>query len=165
MKRWYAVHTHPRSEQKALFNLERQGFHAYLPCFAKQRRHARQQQLVSAPLFPRYLFVHMDLDADRWRSVYSSFGVSDVVSAGDQPVPLPDRVIESIRTREGDDGLVKMQAPKPFRSGDPVQIHGGPLAEQTAIFDCEDDNQRVFVLLSLLGRNVRVRVQAEVLSA
>ncbi len=57
---WYAVHTHSRSEQKALAHLARQGFSAYLPQFLKQRSHARCRDWVPAPLFPRYLFVAFD---------------------------------------------------------------------------------------------------------
>ena len=58
---WYVVHTHPRAEAKALLNLDRQGFSCYLPRYLKRRRHARRLETVAAPLFPRYLFVALDL--------------------------------------------------------------------------------------------------------
>ena len=58
---WYVVHTHPRGESLAFVNLQRQGLEAFLPQYLKRRRHARRTQWVPAPLFPRYLFVKMDI--------------------------------------------------------------------------------------------------------
>src|SRR5947209_3993566 len=58
---WYVAQTHPRAEAKAAEHLDRQGFHVYLPNFRKRRRHARRVETVTAPLFPRYLFVSVDM--------------------------------------------------------------------------------------------------------
>ena len=40
-RRWYAVHTQVRSEDKAAFHLRRQRYDVYLPQRLKYRRHAR----------------------------------------------------------------------------------------------------------------------------
>ena len=67
--RWYVVQTQVNGELKAAQNLMRQGFEVYLPCYLKRRRHARKIDLVSKPLFPRYLFVAIDVATQRaWRS-------------------------------------------------------------------------------------------------
>ena len=58
---WYVVHTHPNGEARAEHNLRRQGFHTYLPRYLRRTRHARKTQLVPRPLFPRYVFVALDL--------------------------------------------------------------------------------------------------------
>jgi transcriptional antiterminator RfaH len=81
---WYVVHTHPRAEAKALLNLDRQGFSCYLPRYLKRRRHARRLETVAAPLFPRYLFVALDLACQRWWSIRSTFGVADLVFNGEK---------------------------------------------------------------------------------
>lgn len=65
MNRWYAVYTKTGAENLAEGHLQRQGFRVYLPRYRKERRHARRITLVKAPLFPRYLFVELDLDRDR----------------------------------------------------------------------------------------------------
>ena len=77
--RWYVAHTQPHAENKAAVHLGRQGFVTYLPRYLKRRRHARRVDVVSAPLFPRYLFVQIDTAVQRWRSIYSTFGVSQLV--------------------------------------------------------------------------------------
>ena len=74
-KRWFLVHTLPKKERKAELHLAAQGFRPYLPQFQKTVRHARQLRTIQSPVFPRYLFVTLDLERDRWLSVRSTVGV------------------------------------------------------------------------------------------
>jgi transcriptional antiterminator RfaH len=158
MKRWYAVHTQPKGEMKALENLKRQDFDAFLPLYSKKRRHARKTDYVASPLFPRYLFVHMDTEASRWRSIRSTYGVLHLVCQGDCPAPLPEGVVEGIKARQNESGLVEMTLELPFKPGEKVEVLDGPLKELTGIFQSISDDQRVIVLLEMLGRPVRVRL-------
>ncbi len=48
-----------------------------------------------------------------------------------------------------------------FKKGQVVEIADGPMAETAAIFDRVDDNDRVTVLMDLMGRQVRVCVPLE----
>ena len=89
--RWYVVQTQPHAESKAMGHLIRQGFAAYLPRCLERRRHARKIETVAAPLFPRYLFVTVDIKTQRWRCIHSTFGVSRLVCNGDDPAPVPPR--------------------------------------------------------------------------
>src|ERR1700741_4962506 len=109
--RWYVVHTHPHDESRADTHLRRQGFRTYLPRYLRRRRHARKTEAVARPLFPRYLFVALDLSRDRWRAIHSTLGVVHLVVIGDAPVPVPDSVINEIRSRECSNGLVALGIP------------------------------------------------------
>lgn len=157
MKRWYAVQTQPNSEGRAQLNLVRQNFGTYLPRYLKMRRHARKVERVPRPLFPNYLFVHLDVERERWRSVNGTFGVSRLVSQGDMPLAVPDGIVDAIRLREDDDGLVTLLPPT-FRPGQRVEILEGPMAMYTGFFEHMPDNERVVLLLNMLGRQVRVTV-------
>ncbi len=159
MKRWYVVHTRPRAEARAVSHLANQGFEAWLPEFRKTRRHARRTETVRRPLFPRYLFVRLDLDDEPWRSVYGTVGVVSMVG-GDPPAPVADAIVETIRARRGDDGLVRIDPALGFARGRRVRIAEGALADLEGVFLDIDDRARVGVLLTLLGRPVRVRVDA-----
>src|SRR5579862_8183633 len=75
-ERWYAVHAQPFSELRAQGNLENQGFRTFVPKRHKTVRHARKLRTVESPFFPRYLFIVLDIERDRWRSVNGTFGVS-----------------------------------------------------------------------------------------
>ena len=157
---WYVVQTRPNNEARAEINLKRQGFTTYLPCYQRQRRHARRTDIVVRPLFPRYLFVQLDLARDQWRSVQSTFGVSALVAVGDRPAPLSSEVVEEIHAREGADGFVVLGLPPGLKPGASVRMIDGLFADYQGVLDRIGDERRVSVLLSLLGRQVRVFVSA-----
>ena len=165
MKRWFVVHTHVRAENKAFAQLTRQRFPAYLPRYLKRRHHARRWEWVAAPLFPRYLFVALDLARDRWRAVHSTFGVRELVCAGDHPLPVPAEVVEGIRACEDEHGFVAINSDSPFRKGDPVRVTDGAFTGIVGLFERESDEERVVVLLDLLGRHVKVQMPLAVVSA
>jgi transcription elongation factor/antiterminator RfaH len=155
-ERWYLVHTLPRREQRACVHLEAQGFSIYFPQISKTIRHARQLRTVRAPLFPRYLFIALDLERDRWLSVRSSVGVSNLVTCGDRPIAVPPGIIETfIRNADGanlalfDDGLKK---------GQQVRLLSGPFADFVGTLERLDENGRVRVLLSIMGSAVAVSI-------
>lgn len=160
MKRWFVVHTQMRAEEKALWHLTNQDFEVYLPCYLKKRSHARKVEIVKAPLFPRYLFVRLDTAADRWRSVNGTIGVSYLVTNGRQPLAVPDGLVEALREKEGADGTIPFDTPR-FTPGQEIKIARGPYAELLCRFEKMADRDRVVVLLSLLGRDVKAVVALE----
>lgn len=157
MKHWYVLHTHANKEARAEINLLRQGFESWLPLYRKKRRHAGRQEIVLRPLFPRYIFVRVDLEKDKWRSLLSTFGVSRVIGDTEGPYPLEDYVIEDIRKRGDSDGIFSI-SPQKFSSGNKVRITSGPFSDLEAVFHESSDSKRVLVLLKLMGQEVRARV-------
>lgn len=160
MTYWCAVHTHALAESKAALHLRRQGFKVFLPRYRKTRRHARRVETVPAPLFPRYLFVALDPEQTRWRPILSTVGVCGLVRFGAKPAAVPSEIVAAIRAREDEEGYVATTSVADLRAGDPVRIVAGPLSDLDALFECANDNDRVTLLLELLGRHVRVRVPA-----
>lgn len=158
---WYVVHTHAHQEEKARRNLARQEFETFLPRYLKRRRHARRTDWVPAPLFPRYLFVAMDVAFSRWRAISSTIGVSHLVCQGSAPRPVPNDIIDEIRARMNEKGLVLVEAPPPFAKGEVLKVTGGPLADSFGLFDCTTDEDRVILLLDLMGRRVAVTLPLE----
>jgi transcriptional antiterminator RfaH len=49
----------------------------------------------------------------------------------------------------------------PFHKGEVVQVTAGALADQVGFFDCATDEDRVVLLLDLLGRQVKVTLPLE----
>lgn len=165
MTAWYAVQTHARAEDKAAFHLRRQGYTVYLPKHLKRRKHARRIDWVPAPMFPRYLFVAVDPRATRWWSIQSTVGVSQLVCFGKTPATVPAEIIDEIKAHQDEHGLVRMHAGCGFRRGDKVRIIDGPLTDLEGLFDGSSDENRVTVLLELMGRQVKVRVPLETVYA
>lgn len=161
MKRWYAVYTQPRAEWLATEHLERQGFEVFFPRYLKRRRHARKVEDVLAPLFPRYLFAAFDLAEAGWRVIRSTRGVVDLVCGGTDPLPVPREIIDEINDRSDEQGLVVLARDRFLTPGDRLSIEAGPFADYEAIFEATRDEDRVIVLLSLLGRRVKAEVPME----
>jgi transcriptional antiterminator RfaH len=136
----------------------------YLPRHAKVIRHARKSEKVARPFFPRYLFVKLDLAVDSWRAIRSTVGVSDIVCFSERPAPLPAGVIETLRRQENAQGLIEY-AGSSLKPGDSVVVLSGPFAHQLGQCSNVSDNERVAILLDLLGRKVRVVLDAEVVAA
>ena len=163
---WYVVHSQPNAELRAAEHLERQGFSSYVPTYIKTRRHARRVDTVRAPFFPRYLFVWIDVTQQRWRSINSTVGVSRIVGRGLLPTPVMPGVVEAIRQREGEDGLIRLApAAAKFRPGDAVRVVDGAFEACQGLFEALTDHQRVAILLDLLGRKVRVVLDAGAIEA
>jgi transcription antitermination factor NusG len=153
-ERWYAVHTLPFAERRAEAQLENQHFSTFLPKRQKTIRHARKLSTVIAPFFPRYLFVALDLNRDRWRSVNGTFGVSSLIMGGDLPCPAPHGIVESMVSVADAEGVLQLHSD--LKVGAPVRLAAGPFAEQLGILDRLDDSGRIRVLLNIFGRQVAV---------
>jgi transcriptional antiterminator RfaH len=162
---WYVVQTRPNAESRAVAHLGRQGFATYLPRYLKRRRHARRVDVVTAPLFPHYLFVEIDMAIQRWRSIYSTIGVSRLVCAGDVPTPVPGRVVTMLKDREDAAGFIQLERRLLFRLGDKIRVRDGIFSDCLGLYDGMPDRDRVAVLLDLLGRKVRVLLNAEAVTA
>jgi transcriptional antiterminator RfaH len=162
---WYVVQTQINAEVKAARNLVRQGFEIYLPRYLKRRSHARRIEKVAAPLFPRYLFVRIDTATQRWRSIQSTFGVSHLVCNGSDPAPVAQQVLSSLKAREDESGYVKLDQRPKFALGEKVRVLAGVFAENLGLFDGLADRDRVAILLDLLGRKVRVSIEADMVAA
>lgn len=160
--RWYLVQSHPHAEQKALTNLSRQGFTSFLPAQRRTVRHARQVRSVMAPLFPRYLFVRLDLTRDRWLSVRSTFGVSSLFTMRDAPVPVPRGVVEGMLTSLDEEGAVRLD--QGLAPGQDVRVLDGPFTDLVGVLERLDDNGRVRVLLQIMGSQVAVRMDRRALA-
>ena len=165
MRRWHVIHTHVNAEWKALANLRRQGFEAYLPRYRKIRHHARKTDAVAAPLFPRYLFLRLDAAKERWRAVLSTFGVATLICRDGMPAPVPEGIVEAIMAREDSQAFVDLTRQAAFKPGDAVQVVAGPFADQVAQFQGLSASERVILLFDILGRKLRIEVPRETVTA
>jgi len=163
--RWYVAQTQANAENKAVAHLARQGFATYLPRYLKRRRHARRVDVVAAPLFPRYLFVEINMAVQRWRSIYSTVGITRLVCNGEYPAPVPERVVDILKNREDTTGFIQLDHRLKFKTGDKIRILEGAFYDCLGIYDGMLDRDRVGILLDLLGRKVRVVLDAEVIAA
>jgi transcriptional antiterminator RfaH len=156
-ERWFLVHTQPRSERRAELHLGAQRFRTHFPTIQKTIRHARQLRTIRAPLFPRYIFLILDLGRDPWLSVQSTVGVSSLFTCDDRPVPVPGGVVESLIENTDEANLTLFTSG--LAPGQSVRILFGPFASLVGTLERLDDAGRVRVLLEMMGTAVPVALR------
>ena len=156
-ERWFLVHTLPHNERRAQLHLRAQGFRTHFPTIEKTIRHARQLRTVRAPLFPRYIFLILDLGRDRWLSVWGTFGVSSLYTCNNRPVPVPDGIVETLIENSDEANLALFASG--LATGQSVRILSGPFANFVGTLERLDAAGRVRVLLEMMGTAVPVAVR------
>ncbi len=157
---WRLVYTKPRQEVEAQLQLERQGYTTYLPMLCRQERRRGKLQDIMTPLFPRYLFVQLTTGIDDWGPIRSTRGVSNIVKFGIETACIPSSLIDEIRSREGVDGCYH-PIKQTFEQGDKVRISEGPFTGYDAIFQARNSEDRVYILLDIVGRETRIQISTE----
>jgi transcription elongation factor/antiterminator RfaH len=149
---WYAVYAQPHWESIAQIRLRAQNFRTFLPLYSKTIHHARKCQTVLAPLFPRYLFIALDLGRDRWRAVNSTHGVTSLIMCEGLPAPVRSGVVETLlesSTSEGEVCFCSEMVP-----GSRVRLMAGPFAGQLGILRDLSRSGRVRVLIEMMGAHI-----------
>ena len=133
-------------------NLRRQAFEVYLPNIKQGHRLRGQWQEKIEPLFPRYLFIRLNLGEENIAPIRSTHGVTKLVSFSGQPATVPDPFIDALtQVSDPDTGLIHPEKDL-FEAGATVTIMDGPLHGLEAIFKVHDGEQRSIILLELLGK-------------
>lgn len=140
-------------------NLVRQGYATYLPVMHQSRRRQGKRVTLVAPMFPRYLFIHLNSQTDNWAPIRSTLGVVSVVRFGRAAARVPDDLITALKSREDAQGI-QMLPVEEYRPGSRVRITQGSFAGYEGIFQAVSGHDRVTVLLDVLGRNTRTAVDS-----
>jgi transcriptional antiterminator RfaH len=111
------------------------------------------------PFFPGYLFVRADLKQIGLSTIQWAPGVSKILSYGQTPVPIPERIVEGIRDR-----VVQYGGSGPaqrFCHGQPVRIVAGPFEGYEGMFDTQlNGAMRARVLVAFVHRLTAVELDA-----
>lgn len=129
-----------------------------MPTFMRvDRKGVRIREL----LFPRYLFVKLDLSQESWQRAAYVRGVDHLIGAPcGTPYSVPDRVMADLMTLCDREGDVKVESPKiaeaeieelSFNPGDPCRVLSGPFRDLSGIC-AQSSKDRVTILLTMLGQ-------------
>ena len=97
-----------------------------------------------------------DPESGPWSQINCTIGVSKLVSFGDQPSPIPLDLISGLMARCNSVG--KLLPPNQLNKGDAVELLASPFANYIAKVETIDADQRVWVLMELMGRVTRISV-------
>lgn len=154
---WFVVQTKPRGEEQALKSLLQRPVTPFLPRLCVRRRHGSRRWEALEPLFPGYLFCHLDPQPEILAQVRWARGVKRILGDEDGPVSVPEEVVRHLQERQGDQGYI---VPRPLMTpGTRVRVTSGPLLYLEGIIERPSTRaERVRVLLQILGRIVPVEV-------
>ena len=156
MRNWYLIKSKPKQEILAVQNLQNQGYHSYCPYAEINKKHV--------VLFPGYLFIHLDNESQNWSPIRSTKGVVNFVRFGLYFAQAPDNVIEFLKANQ----LITLEKFKnldKFKPGDKVQITDGAFKNCVAIFKSFKSDERVILLMNILGQQQAINIKQESLIA
>lgn len=159
---WFAVWTRNQYEPKVAKLLRRKAVEVFLPCVAVASVRRDRRCVLSRPLFPGYLFVHLVPSRERYIQVASTDGVVRLLGEHlDRRYAIADAQVEAVRR------IVASGSGRPvpwIRVGDRVRIVAGPLAGLEGFVQASRAGRATFVVsVDLLQRSVGVEVAAEFL--
>ena len=159
---WYLAYTKPRQEHIAEDHLGRQGYHTYLPRYKNYAASASKTQLtggfVHEPMFPRYVFFRPGSVRQGVSAARSTRGVCSLVSFGSGPAAVPPELLHSIQTVERQRDQAELKTVSPFQPGTRVRLRGQSMKSLHALV-LSVTNQRVTLLIDILGRQQMVEVE------
>ena len=154
--RWYAVSTQSRQEKVAANTLRALGITHFLPLQLQKRQWSDRIQEISVPLFPGYLFVHIDPWSSLKLEVLKVPGITRFIGDRTGPLPIQDSEIESIQ------GLVHSGVefgPHPFlKQGDRVRVIRGALAGIEGILVRVGSKSQMIISIEMIHRSLAITV-------
>ena len=150
MKNWYLIRAKYRLEKIAKQNLENQGYTVFCPVASINNK--------TVILFPGYLFINLEEKTQNWSPINSTKGVLHFVKFGLIFAKVPKTVIEFIKSNQ-QITTEKLKNLNNFKPGDKVQISDGAFKDYIAIFKCFKSDERVTLLLRLMGQEQSLSLQ------
>ena len=148
---WYLVFTKPHHENIAEIHLKRQGFASYLPLM-QQRKKTRKRnlyQVITEPLFPRYVFTYLKAGIDDWSKIRSTRGCVSLVHFGMLPARVPEKLVIDLRAAETDRHLPENAKTPLLKPGEKLEVIEGLLEGYEGILEMQTSDQRVILLLKV----------------
>ena len=152
-KYWYLAYCHPKEEERAISHLKNQGMYSYYPLVLTRKILRGKMVEKTEPMFPRYLFIHVDIHEFSPMKIRSTRGISRVIGHGEKWNIVPAELIYQLMRNEDSDELRDVVSRLP-KHGQQVLIEEGPFKGLQAIYQEPDGELRAILLLSFLNKDI-----------
>ena len=154
---WFAAYTNSHHEKRVASHFGERQIESFLPLYSVLHRWKNRCEVdLDLPLFPNYVFVHID-PRERVR-VLEVPGVLLLVGFGRTLAPLSDFEVETLRSCVGQRKI----EPHPYLViGERVRIKAGPMAGMEGVLVRKKSNYRVVLALDVIMQCVAVEVDAD----
>ena len=160
-KEWFILQFKPNAHYQAEKNLNQQGFETFLPLQDTTSRKLSRFINTSKPLFPGYMFIRFDRAESNWHKINNTYGVSRLITFNSILKSVPNNIIDSLMKRYDLSG--KLLPIKKLRKGDQVTVLMGPFANFIATVEKYEADQRIWILMDLMGRKTKIKTSSNAL--
>jgi len=158
---WFILQFKPNAHHQAVKNLGKQGFETFLPLYDATSRNTSRFRNTNQPLFPGYMFITFDRTETKWHKINNTYGVSRLLTFNSNLNSIPATFINNLMERCDSSG--KLLPVKKLKKGDQVKVLKGPFASFVATVEKYEDDQRVWVLMDLMGRKSKIQTATDCL--
>ena len=162
-KEWFILQFKPNSHHQAAKNLKRQGFETFLPLTDMTSRKASQFVNTTRPLFPGYMFITFNRANTEWHKINNTYGVSRLVTFNSILKSIPTALIDNLMKRYDLSG--KLMPMQKLKKGDKVKVLNGPFANFIATVETYETDQRIWILMDLMGRKSKIQTQSDTIQS
>ncbi|MDB4046183.1 transcriptional activator RfaH [Amylibacter sp.] len=153
-KEWFILQFKSNSHHQAAKNLNRQGFETFLPLHDATSRKLSRFINTSKPLFPGYMFIRFDRAESKWHKINNTYGVSRLITFNSILKSIPNSFVDSLMKRYDSSG--KLLPIQKLKKGDQVKVLKGPFASFIATVEKYEADQRICMLMDLMGRKTKI---------
>ena len=159
LKEWFILQFKSNSHHLAVKNLNRQGFETFLPLHDTTSRRTSRFINTSKPLFPGYMFIKFDRAESEWSKINSTYGVSRLITFNSIITSIPTIFVEDLMKRYDLSG--KLIPIRKLKKGDQVTVLKGPFANFIATVEKYEADQRIWILMDLMGRKTKIQTPSD----
>ena len=158
-KEWFILQIKSNSHHLAAKNLNRQGFETFLPLHDTTSRKASRFINTSKPLFPGYMFIKFDRTESGWHKINNTYGVSRLITFNSTLKSIPTIFVDHLMKRYDLSG--KLLPIQKLKKGDQVTVLKGPFANFIATVEKYEADQRIWILMDLMGRKTKIQTPSD----
>ena len=160
--KWYVVHTYSGYENKVKANIEKtiennkhlaeQILEVRVPLQDVVELKNGARKTVQKKMFPGYVLLNMEMNADTWYVVRNTRGVTGFVGPGSKPVPLTEAEMKPL-------GIKTENVSVDFVEGDNISVVAGIWKDTVGIVQKLDYNKQTATInVELFGRETPVEI-------
>ena len=155
-KSWIVARNKPNQDKIALINLERQNFEFFQPTFKTISRRQNKSKEIIKPVFPGYIFIAINLEENNWHKINNTRGISSIILFGNEMPLISGELIKELKHNFllNNDAKIVDQ----LKIGMTAKITKGPFAKLIGKIEEIDTDQRIWILLDILGTQTRVSI-------
>ena len=161
---WFALFVRSNHEFAVEKELSKKRVETFIPAVRKFRQWTDRKKLITFPLFPGYIFVHMNPSPEEFSKALKTVGAVRLLSSGDgNPTPVPPEEILSLK--------LVLEKTEDFdiypylKEGSRIRIRKGTLKGVEGILMMKENHYMCIINIEILGRSVAVKIYADELEA